>query len=220
MMIPGYYLYSFEDPQKTGISFYIGKGKGRRALNHFGESDRDVNTFLYNKIQKLKCKGLKPDIFILRDGLTEKQALYAEVIVIAIYGRRNKGLGPLCNLTDGADGISGYKFTEEQRKKQSVMMMGRQNAKGYQYTEDQKHHRSLAMMGKQNGKGKRTAEQNKINSLSKSKEWEITFPDGHTEIIRNLTQFCMEHNLFSSLMCLVAQGKRKHHKGFKCRKVN
>jgi len=49
--------------------------------------------------------------------------------------------------------------------------------------------------------------------------WEITFPDGHKEIIKNLEQFCFCHNLQSSGLTRVAKGDRIHHKNYKARKI-
>ena len=47
------------------------------------------------------------------------------------------------------------------------------------------------------------------------RDWIITFPDDRREIIRNLAQFCREHNLHQGHMNEVAKGKRNHHKGYK-----
>jgi len=49
--------------------------------------------------------------------------------------------------------------------------------------------------------------------------WAITFPDGNTETIKSLTQFCKEHKLSQGNMTEVANGKRKQHKGFKCKHI-
>lgn len=47
-----------------------------------------------------------------------------------------------------------------------------------------------------------------------SKEWDITFPDGHQEIIMNLRKFCKENNLNYGNAQHVASGRKKTHKGF------
>ena len=52
-----------------------------------------------------------------------------------------------------------------------------------------------------------------------SQEWEITFPDGHIEIIKNMLQFCKNNNLNPGHMTEVSKGNRKHHKNFKCKKL-
>ena len=52
-----------------------------------------------------------------------------------------------------------------------------------------------------------------------SKEWIIIYPNGKEVLIKNLTKFCKENNLFQSNMIKVSQGKQSHHKGFTCRPV-
>lgn len=50
-------------------------------------------------------------------------------------------------------------------------------------------------------------------------DYEITFPDGHIEIIHGLSAFCKEHGLAQSKMSSVASGNRAHHKGFVCKLI-
>ena len=47
----------------------------------------------------------------------------------------------------------------------------------------------------------------------------ITEPDGGQVTIDNLSKFCREHKLNKSAMYLVMNGKRNHHKHYKCSKV-
>jgi hypothetical protein len=47
----------------------------------------------------------------------------------------------------------------------------------------------------------------------------ITKPDGGQITIDNLSKFCRENNLNKSTMYLVMNGKRNHHKHFKCSKL-
>ena len=44
----------------------------------------------------------------------------------------------------------------------------------------------------------------------------ITDPKGNTFEVFGINQFCKQNGLTHSAMVLVAQGKRKHHKGWKC----
>lgn len=50
-------------------------------------------------------------------------------------------------------------------------------------------------------------------------DWEVIDPNGKTSIIRNLSAFCRENGLDHSGMVMVSTGKRKHHKGWRCRKI-
>ncbi len=49
-----------------------------------------------------------------------------------------------------------------------------------------------------------------------SKTYSVTFPDGHTENVHNMAQFCRKHNLHPGNMCSVAKGKLMQYKGFVC----
>lgn len=89
----------------TGEPFYIGKGSGRRA---FVSRSRTAH---WKRIVA-KC-GLKVDI-VLTD-LSEKDALDAEILLISMVGRADKGAGPLINYTDGGEGTSGRPMSEKAR---------------------------------------------------------------------------------------------------------
>ena len=52
-----------------------------------------------------------------------------------------------------------------------------------------------------------------------TKNWELTNSAGEVFIIRNLEQFCRENQLDSATMGKVANGQRKKHKGWKCKKI-
>ena len=68
---------------------------------------------------KILKMGLEPIIIKYQMNLPEKEALDLEIDMIKIIGRNDLKLGPLLNLTDGGEGISGYKFTAETRELQS-----------------------------------------------------------------------------------------------------
>jgi hypothetical protein len=52
-----------------------------------------------------------------------------------------------------------------------------------------------------------------------SRIYQITFPDSHQEIIKNLANFCNVNNLCLANMRDIVAGRRKQHKGFKCSKI-
>lgn len=85
-----------------GSVFYVGKGKGDRAWDTYGRSEwwkRIVakHGFLYKIVSYFS---------------NETCAFSFESALIGHYGRPN-----LCNLTDGGDGASGYKHTDEAKRK-------------------------------------------------------------------------------------------------------
>jgi hypothetical protein len=130
----------------------------------------------------------------------------------------------------------GYKHTEEQNKKQSERQKGKPNGLlGYKEMPEHKKHISESKMGKKRkpfseewkknmseahkNRPPESKETKKKIANSNSKTYQITYPNGETKIIKNLTQFCRDNNLYQGNMVCVSQGKRKHHKGFKCSKV-
>jgi len=86
--------------REDGTPYYIGKGSKRRAWS----TVRIVN------------KPYDPArIKIFLDDLDEQDALNLEEVLIAQYGRKDNGTGILRNLTEGGDGVSGYKYTPQQK---------------------------------------------------------------------------------------------------------
>ena len=133
--VNNYYTYIYLDPEKSGKfeyglysfefePFYVGKGTGDRD-----KSLSYKNGFVKYKIRKvLRSVGKKPVIVRMIDGVSEQEAINLERKLIKLVGRRDLGLGPLTNLTDGGDGISGYKFTRSQRERMSASHKGEKNS--------------------------------------------------------------------------------------------
>lgn len=97
-----HYVYHWTRPD-TGDVFYVGLGSTKK---------RDItpkrhNAHFLNIIAKLKRDGLEPIVSRISGGLTKDEAVALEVAEIARIGRKDLGLGPLCNLTCGGDGASG-----------------------------------------------------------------------------------------------------------------
>lgn len=79
----GYYVYVLVNPLDQGI-FYVGKGKGRRALAHLQDTRRSRKTETLNRI---RAAGKKPRIDVLAHGLKgEETALRIEAGVIDALG--------------------------------------------------------------------------------------------------------------------------------------
>lgn len=114
-----YYVYCILDTRKKGDytylnynldhePFYIGKGKDDRMLFHLFESRLDKNNLKNNIIKKIiKETGDNPMIIKLEENISEEDAHKLEIELISIIGRRDLKKGPLANLTDGGEGMSG-----------------------------------------------------------------------------------------------------------------
>jgi hypothetical protein len=92
---------------------YVGKGKGRRWLDH----ERMPNHYNKHLASLIKKAGGELPKVKIRAGLTNAQACEIEVALIKAIGRRDLGTGPLVNMTNGGDGKVGYVTPPETREK-------------------------------------------------------------------------------------------------------
>ena len=99
-------FYTYAYLREDGTPYYIGKGLGSR---------------LYAKCGRRGCNppADKSRIIILKQNLTEEEAFRHEVYMIAIFGRKDLGTGILYNFTDGGEGVSGLRHTDDARSKMS-----------------------------------------------------------------------------------------------------
>lgn len=114
-----FYVYVYFRPD-TGEPCYVGKGQGNRYLNHLVYSDNKHLTRIINKY------GLPP-IIKVSCNLTEDKAFQTEIALIAAIGR--EPLGPLVNMTDGGEGIPGFRWSEEGKKKQGAQLQSPENCR-------------------------------------------------------------------------------------------
>lgn len=99
-----FYVYIHKKPD--GTPFYVGKGHGRRAYNFYSRSEWHKN---------IVAKYGKNNIIVeIINCDNESQAFDLEKIYIKQI--KNDGVC-LVNLTDGGEGSTGYKPTEETRRK-------------------------------------------------------------------------------------------------------
>jgi len=106
-------IYTHSKP--NGEIFYIGIGDSKRPYSRSGRSK-----FWHNTVNKYGNI-----ITILSNNLTWENAQQAEIELIKIYGRRDLGLGLLCNLTDGGEGSPGVKRSKEAIEKQKLTMQNK-----------------------------------------------------------------------------------------------
>lgn len=92
--------------------FYVGKGKGNRANSRHSRSDWWKRT--------AEKHGFIVEIAF--ENLSEEESLQCEKDTILEFRYFNH---PLVNMTDGGEGASGYKHTEEHRKRVSEAWKGK-----------------------------------------------------------------------------------------------
>lgn len=96
------YLHIRKD---NGQPFYVGIGSTKwNRVN----SKKNRNQWWLNIVKKYDY-----DSIFLEENLTENQSFELEKYWIKRIGRKDLGLGVLVNLTDGGEGKSGCKHTEE-----------------------------------------------------------------------------------------------------------
>ncbi len=104
------YLWLRED----GTPYYVGKGCRNRAYT--------------------SCPGHRPpkdrSCIVVQGWANEHEALEAEILLIAIYGRKSLGTGCLRNLTDGGTGTTGPKSPEHREKLVAHLRRVRESLRG------------------------------------------------------------------------------------------
>lgn len=102
-----FYVY-MHVKETTGEPFYVGKGIGLRC-----ETKKQRSKHWNNIVNKYGF-----DVIFLENNLTEQEAFDKETYWIKRIGRKDLGLGPLVNFTNGGEGTSGRVV-----KKESIDMM-------------------------------------------------------------------------------------------------
>jgi hypothetical protein len=136
-----YYVYEHWRLDKDEC-FYVGKGKGNRAYIRSGRGSH-----WHNIIHKLERIGSAYEVRIVRTGLTEKEAFALEKERIAFW--RDKV--DLANKTDGGDGVSGLKMSDEAKAKMRAAKIGKPGnitTLGMKFSDETKAKMRAAAIGK------------------------------------------------------------------------
>ncbi len=100
--------------ESDGRIFYVGKGAAKRAHETCSR-----NVHWRRTVAK---HGLIVEIIMTCEN--DKEAQAQEIRLIAEIGRRDLGMGPLVNMTDGGEGHTGIIVSEELRRIRSVNSSG------------------------------------------------------------------------------------------------
>jgi hypothetical protein len=108
----------------NGEIFYVGIGDSARPYSH-----NNRNNYWHNIVEKYGYR-----VEIIKESLDWGDACKLEILEIKKFGRKDLGLGPLVNLTDGGDGTENLSY--ESRMVISEKMTGEQNHRYGIYGED------------------------------------------------------------------------------------
>jgi hypothetical protein len=130
------YLWLRED----GTPYYVGKGSGNRGF-----------TSKRHRFRRPPCA----ERIVAQEFVSERDALFAEQLLIAVYGRQDLGTGILRNLTDGGDNPP--RGTPSSYAKASLSLQGRPGGfKGRRHTEEtrEKMRAAAAAIGARRGRNR------------------------------------------------------------------
>lgn len=150
-----FYTYAYLREDRT--PYYVGKGSGKR---------------IYSKQKgEIKPPKDKSRIIFLKQNITEEDAFKHERYMIAVFGRKDLGTGILHNRTDGGEGISGFFWNEEQRKRKGELQKGdKHHFYGKSLSEEHKKKLSEALKGEKNHNYKKSFSQEIREKMSLSKK--------------------------------------------------
>lgn len=115
----------------------LAKSNNTRDQSHLN-TKKGADEPLPNKINKIRKEtGNKPIIIHYKESLFESDAFDLETRLIKTIGRKDLGLGPLLNLTDGGEGESGRIISEETRIKYKIKNVAKEKII---LTMERKHH--------------------------------------------------------------------------------
>lgn len=121
-----FYVYVYLDPNRPGHfeygidfifnfePFYVGKGSGYRC--YVGLKDDSNSKIKFSKIKSILKSGSMPIIHKIFENIHEDEANAKEISLISQIGKKIDGTGPLVNITNGGEGMSGYKHKDIWKK--------------------------------------------------------------------------------------------------------
>lgn len=106
--------------EDLNVPFYVGYGKDNKGAYTRANTKHGRSKYWKNIVSKTNYK-----VDIVYDNIDCLNELkQKEIEFIALYGRRNLGLGTLVNLTDGGDGGKGVKQTVQHIEKKYTFPKG------------------------------------------------------------------------------------------------
>jgi hypothetical protein len=187
-----HFVYSHIRPDTEQI-FYIGKGTSRRVDSALGRSQ------YWNNVVN-KANGFKSTILAKCDD--ESIALGYEKILIKKL--REEGI-KLCNITNGGEGVSGYKHSAEALEKIKKNSLGNKSRTGQKLSDVQKQKMSASLKGR------------KHTEATRFKIGKAVYCITNEKFYPTQTEACKELGLISSSVSMCCKGKISQTHGYKFR---
>jgi hypothetical protein len=91
----------------TDTLFYVGIGSDSKGKHTRAYSKKRRSKFWKDLIKETPYR-----VEILKDTVSWEEACSEEKRLIKLHGRRCLGTGTLCNITDGGEGVTGYRHSD------------------------------------------------------------------------------------------------------------
>jgi hypothetical protein len=187
-----HFVYCHIRPDNEQI-FYIGKGTSRRVDSALGRSK------YWNNIVN-KANGFRS--VVLAKCQDENVALGYEKVLIKKL--RESG-AKLCNITDGGEGVSGYKHPEEVKAFLIKNSIGNKSRTGQRISNAQKAKMSASLKGRKHTNATRFKIGKAVYCLTNNKYYPTQ------------TEACKELGLITSSVSMCCKGKISQTHGYKFR---
>jgi len=125
-------FYTYLWLRENGTPYYAGKGSDDRA---------------YRWHARVHMPPVKERILV-QEHASEEEAFVAEKFLIDFYGRKDLGTGCLANMTDGGEGFSGARHTEDSKKRIGKASLGNKYSLGVKISEETRRKISEASKGR------------------------------------------------------------------------
>ncbi len=196
----------YKATNKLNGKIYIGqtiRDLEQRKKDHISKSKRNKPACYFHRA--IKKYGIESFDWEILDRCNSKHELDdLEFYYIKYYGTYYNGY----NSTMGGEGTIGRYCTEETKQKISKANKGRKRTDAF------KRKQSEIKKGI-----KKPKDHVRKVADSVSRYWEITYPNGKVEVIKNLEAFCRKNKISPSGMGNVSRGLRNHYKKYKCKKL-